>query len=430
MKGFVRFLALTALLWAGSLYYEVRSMWATVVIWPVRLIAIATAPFVAMVGAIVALSSLLRGDLPALLMGGAGVGLAANYIRRVTAPHDEFANTFGPDWYQRLTPQAQCYMLPRRWQRELPYVPPARWRRDVPFWTVGEDHDLLCDIWQPPEDIAPSGLALIYLHGSGWRYGDKDLGTRPMFRRLAAQGHVIMDVAYRLAPEVQYCDMVGDVKRAVVWLKDHAAEYGVDPARIVVGGGSAGGHLALLAAYTPGLPALQPADVDGDTSVCGVISWYGPPDLQSAYDYSVATFGSCGSGKTTYEQQFIARVKRFAPALSYTLDWMIGEVMGGSPEEIPDDYALASPIKHVGSHCPPTLLLQGEYDVGIRPDSVCRLHRALLDEGVPAMYVEYPYTDHAFDVLLPQLYPPAAQAALFDAERFLALLAQDTSTSA
>jgi carboxylesterase type B len=56
-----------------------------------------------------------------------------------------------------------------------------------------------------------------------------------------------MDAANRLCPEVGLVDMLGDVRRAVAWMKAHAAEYGVDPARVVLAGGSSGGHLALLA---------------------------------------------------------------------------------------------------------------------------------------------------------------------------------------
>ena len=68
-----------------------------------------------------------------------------------------------------------------------------------------------------------SGLAFVYLYGSAWWILDKDFGTRPLFRQLAAQGHVIMDVAYRLCPEVDIYGMVGDVKRTVAWMMSSAA---------------------------------------------------------------------------------------------------------------------------------------------------------------------------------------------------------------
>jgi len=142
-------------------------------------------------------------------------------------------------------------------------------QRDVPFWTPPRSaRPLLCDVWRPPAGVPPSGLAFILFHGSAWVILDKDVGTRPFFRHLAAQGHVIMDVAYRLYRETDIEGMVGDVRRSVAWLKANALAYGVNPDRIVIGGGSAGGHIALLAAYTEGHPELTPPDTRGvDTSV-------------------------------------------------------------------------------------------------------------------------------------------------------------------
>ena len=63
-----------------------------------------------------------------------------------------------------------------------------------------------------------SGLAVVYLHGGAWYGLDKDVGTRPLFRHLAAQGHVVVDVAYRLFPETDLPGMVADAKRALAWV--------------------------------------------------------------------------------------------------------------------------------------------------------------------------------------------------------------------
>jgi hypothetical protein len=99
--------------------------------------------------------------------------------------------------------------------------------RDVAYWTVpGTDRQLLADLWQPPEGTQPSGLAFIYRHGGGHASGDKGGPTEPWFRHLAAQGHVVMDVAYRFCPETNVPGMQGDVKRAIVWMKRNAAHYG------------------------------------------------------------------------------------------------------------------------------------------------------------------------------------------------------------
>src|SRR5262249_30481849 len=157
-------------------------------------------------------------------------------------------------------------MVQRRWSFRLPRMPEPRWTRDITFATVpGTSRDLLCDLWQPPAGVSPSGTAIVYLHGSAWYLLDKDVGTRRFFRQLAAQGHVVMDVAYRLCPEADITGMVADARRAVGWMKRHAPELAVDPGHVVLAGASAGGHVALLAAYAG--RELTPPDLIGtDTS--------------------------------------------------------------------------------------------------------------------------------------------------------------------
>lgn len=120
----------------------------------------------------------------------------------------------------------------------LPWGAEPRLTKDLPFATITESgRKIYCDLWRPSETIKPSGLAFIFLHGSAFYFLDEDLGTRPLFRHLASQGHLIMDVAYRLAPETDIMSMVHDVKRAIHWIKSNAAQYQINPDRIVVGGG-------------------------------------------------------------------------------------------------------------------------------------------------------------------------------------------------
>ena len=84
-------------------------------------------------------------------------------------------------------------------------------------------------------------------------------------------------------------------------------------------------------------------------------------------------------------------------------------------------YELASPVTHVNPGCPPTLLIQAEKDLLVPADAACALHKKLVEAGVPAINIIIPWTDHVFDLLLPQISPPA-QSALYDVDRFLALL--------
>ena len=96
-------------------------------------------------------------------------------------------------------------------------------------------------------------------------------------------------------------------------------------------------------------------------------------------------------------------------------------LIGALPEEDPATYALVSPINHVGPHCPPTLLLQSGEDWLVPADGARQLHQKLTEAGVQAAYVEFPYTDHGFDIIAPR-WSPSTQASFYDVERFLALL--------
>ncbi len=368
-----------------------------------KMLATALSPFIALFGIGEALRHTGSGRKAPLIAGSASGLLAFLYVWRVLRRHAGFEQAFGPNWREKI-PLAQIARTRRaRWLWFLPQgispAPQPRWTRDVIYWKVKQAdgktvRPLLCDIWQPPAGVAPSGLGLIYCHGGAWRFLNKDIGTRPIFRYLAAQGHVIMDIAYRLWPETDLYGMIGDVKRAIVWLKANAHLYHIDPQRIVVSGGSAGGHLALLTAYTPHHPALTPDELrNADTTVRAVVSFYGAVDMRATYE------NVPGNPE-------------------------IGLLLGGSPDEVPEMYTLASPMTHAGPGCPPTLLFQGTHDWYMPLEATRALHRKLVAAGVPAVYVEFPQTDHAFDLILPR-YAPAARVARHALDDFLGLMLVD-----
>lgn len=380
-------------------------------------IAGSISPFLVILGALGAGLGWVYHAPAAVAAGLLGMGISLFYVLRVTAPQPGFALAFGKDWQRKIFPAQESHLLKRRWNIGLPRTGEPLWERDIPFWTIpGTDRKLLSDLWQPPEGVARSGLTFVYLHGSAWYLLDKDYGTRPLFRQLAAQGHVIMDVAYRLCPEVDIYGMIGDVKRAVAWMKANAGRYGVNPERIVLGGASAGGHLALLAAYTPTDPCLNPLDLESrDLSVRGVLSLYGPTDLRACYEH-VNQKRLIGLPKVEIGQPGAATMKK-----SFSRAGRLDTLLGGHLHEVPEVYKLASPVDHVQPGCPPTLLIQGELDI-ISPVTAAReLHDSLVENGVPVVNIIYPLTNHAFDLLFPQV-SPSAQAAIYEVERFLALM--------
>ena len=429
MKTIARLLAFLSVAASSLLYVRIRAPINPLrgSLWILRLLAEAVTPFTALSGTVTAGLALLARSPMAMCTGMLGAVAAVRDVRRVTAPHPGFAQAFGVAWERAIAPEQQSGMLQRRWTWHLPAAPEPRWQRDVPFWTLA-DRRLLCDLWQPPRGVAPSGLAVVYLHGSAWYLLDKDFFTRQFFRHLAAQGHVVMDVAYRLYPETDMLGMVGDAKRAIAWMKAQGPAYGVNPERVVVAGGSAGGHLALLTAYTPREGALTPDDVgETDLSVGAVISCYGPTDLRAYYDHTRQNiWGHLGQATETHPPGPLIRgvlgtsYERLGMGKTGAVGAM-EPLLGGTPQTVPDRYALFSPITHVQPGSPPTLLIQGKDDVIAPVSATNLLFEQLVAAGVPAVNIVFPHAEHGFDLVLPR-WSPAAQAALYYEERFLALM--------
>ena len=377
------------------------------------------------------------GALPAgraVAVGVAAAGLVAAgahllYIRRTAAGHRGFERAFGPNWQDKLP--ATPGMLQRRWALWPFPVGSARVQRDVAIWTLPDGRSLLADLWQPAQGAPPSGVAFLFFHGSAWHFSDKGVGTDPMFGHLAAQGHVVLDVAYRLAPETDLFGMVADVKRAVAWVRGNARQLGIDPERIVVGGASAGGHISLLAAYGGEHPAFCPPDLMGvRTDVAGVVSLYGPCDLREYLGHHAGRLSI--TGKPATEK---------APL---RLDAMSGEQMmmnllGGMAEDVPEQFDLAAATTHIRAGGPPALIVQGEADFITPADATRRMVEQLRQAQIPVVYLEFPWTEHAWDIgtamanmvfgrrlypkFLDSQYAPPSTATLYDLERFLALLA-------
>jgi len=152
-----------------------------------------------------------------------------------------------------------------------------------------------------------------------------------------------MDVAYRLCPDVDLYGIIGDVKRAIAWMKTNAARYGVDSEKIVLGGGSAGGHLALSAGYTPGHSELTPENLKcADLSVCGVISYYGPADLLAFYQNA--------NLQRTVGLPPVPIGTKLDPRQAFRHSGRMDILLGGHPKEALDSYQLASPMFDLVAH--------------------------------------------------------------------------------
>ena len=235
--------------------------------------------------------------------------------------------------------------------------------------------ELEADVWRPPgggpageADAAKGRPAVIVVHGGGWRSGER--GDFPRWNAwLASKGYVVFDIDYRLSPPPSWRDAPADVRCAVGWVKENAARYGVDPERVALMGRSAGGHLALLTAYTQGSAPTPGCDARNlqDTGVAAAVAFYPPTDL--------ARLSSLG---------YLGGMDRF---------------IGGTQDAIPERYRLLSPVLRVDPRAPPTFLAHGGDDQIVPPGQSELLADRLREAGVPHRLVELPWANHTFDFL-------------------------------
>jgi len=418
----------------SSITFFRRFRWPAAGLWIIKLVISANSPWLFLTGVLTILLSIVTGSAIAGFLGMYVAAAFFIHMFQVTRhPGTGFEYALSLNGYNRMLTGQQAYFLQSRRIIKLPAVPQPRLKQNIPFATLpGEGRNLLCDLWLPPEKVPASGLIFIYLHGSAWYLLDKDVGTRPLFRRLAAQGHVVMDVAYRLVPETDMMGMVHDVKRAIHWIKENAARYQVNARQIVVGGGSAGAHLALMAAYTSGNSEFTPVDLRGKAlDVDAVVSLYGPTDLEKMYYHTnqhLTTRSRPERKKKSVPAKMPAwmlkamgkNAARLGMDKDFTKVGALATILGGHPDECPGTYALFSPVSHVHEGCPPTLIIQGEQDCMVPVDSAKLLYNWLRQKEVKSVLHILPQVDHAFDLPLPW-FSPAAHNAMYDIERFLAL---------
>ena len=387
-------------------------------LWLPKLLADALSPLLMVWHAIVGLVGLKRRDWALVLLGGMGTAVSLKHFTDVTTRHeDDFAQAFGAEWPSQIPLAIQPKLSAHRWRPILKQPPRGVIERNVEYGSNPDTPDdilLFADVMHPPENVRPSGLALIYVHGGGWAYGHRNISKFPYFRQLSAQGHLVMDIDYTLNPKTSVPGMVMDVKRAIIWLKANAARYHINPERIVLAGQSAGGHLSLLAAYTGNFPALQPDGSAADTSVRAVISYYGPPDMAALHDDVEARFGGVIKGQ-------MGRGLQKQVGGEHTLTHGLAGLVGGSVLDVPEMYRLISPITYVDAACPPTMLIHGTHDLLVSHLEVERLLAALRQNDVPSIFIPLPGCDHSFESVLPRI-SPSAQTSAYYMERFIALM--------
>ncbi|MBJ8112436.1 alpha/beta hydrolase [Bacillus cereus group sp. N6] len=241
---------------------------------------------------------------------------------------------------------------------------------DVVYGKTKDGLELKLDVW-PAKTKSDDVLtpAIVQIHGGGWVGGDKGQ-VIDWNQWMNDQGYTVFDVRYRMPPEANWKDEVGDVKSAIGWVVEHADTYKIDPKKINLMGQSAGGNLAMLAAYSMGDKHLPPTTNVPDVPINGVINLYGPSDMTKIYQNN--------------------------PSPGYVQEVM-KEYKGGTPSEYPERYKTLSPISHIQEKTPPTITFLGSGDRIVPVEQATILDEKLAKSGVEHEFYLFPKIDHGYD---------------------------------
>jgi acetyl esterase/lipase len=224
----------------------------------------------------------------------------------------------------------------------------------------------------------PAPLVIV-IHGGGWTTGTRgDIVS--LDYELTRAGYAVADMSYRLAPKYEWPAQRDDVHAALLYLKSHAAELGIDPHRIVLLGRSAGGQIAEATAYAARDPAI-----------CGVIGLYSPADMLFAYQY--------GREDDVLKSPQLLR-----------------QFLGGPPATAKANYESASSYFSAGPHSPPTLLVHGKLDTLVWYRQSERLADKLASFGVKHLLLSLPWATHGVEY---NPHGPSGQLTVYSIEWFL-----------
>lgn len=275
--------------------------------------------------------------------------LQARAPRSVPAMDDALELGLGDEWRLQIAPDLADGLETRiHWIRALLF-PFRRRRRDVEHLrdlSYG-DHGRYtrADLYRHRSRPVGSPV-LVHLHGGAFRSGRKDHESLPLLYHFASRGWLVVSANYRVGRRVSYPEPLVDLKRLLAWIREHGPGYGAAPALVVVVGDSAGAHLAMTAALTPGDPDLQPGFETADTSVSAVVGLYG----------------------------------------------YFGRSDGADPS--------SSPAGHLHPNVPPVMLVHGDHDTSVPVAWTRSFARELAATSTgPVVYAELPGAQHTFDLL-------------------------------
>ncbi len=222
--------------------------------------------------------------------------------------------------------------------------------RDIEYAKDGHERQKL-DLYVPKVEKDKKLPLVVWVHGGGWAMGSKNgIGSCAWILK---EEFALASVGYRLTDAATFPSQLEDCQAAIKWLKENSGTRGVDPSRIVVWGGSAGGHLVSLLGTTG-----DPDDPTDD--IAGVIDWFGPSELLTMQEQRTLPVKLNADDPNSFESKLI----------------------GGALQKNPKKAKNASPVSHVSSDDAPFLIMHGDKDPLVSVTQSKTLHAKLKEAGV------------------------------------------------
>ena len=240
---------------------------------------------------------------------------------------------------------------------------------------------LTFDVFTPAE---PNGVGILKMVSGGWvsRWMPPEQ-ARSRYEALLSRGFTVFAVRHGSSPRFKVPEAYADVRRAVRFVRLHAETYGIDPDRLGVYGGSAGGHLSLMVglASDDGNPTTEDEVLRVSSQVAAVVAYYPPVDLRTRAEPSGRFPATLPDSSLFFASGVVepAAADRFA-ALDFE------DVLRAS----------VSPILHVSSNDPPTLLVHGDADPLVDINNSQLIHEALASKNVTTDLVIIEGAGHGF----------------------------------
>jgi acetyl esterase/lipase len=247
----------------------------------------------------------------------------------------------------------------------------------------------LLDLYVPKRHGKALRPLLIAMGGSGWLGDDGKSYAQELAPHFTAAGYVVAGVSTRSSLQAQFPAQVDDVKAAIRWLRTHARDYGIDPARFAVIGDSSGGWTATMAGVTGDVRGLEGnvGVVGVSSKVQAVVDLYGPTDFLRMDEHMLP--GACES----FNQIFGLTDCHNDPRSPESL------LVGCAIQTCPERARAANPISYVSRNDPPFLIAHGQTDQLVPPHQSQLLFQALKASRVPATLYSVPGVGHSREIV-------------------------------